>query len=660
MAWWGDAGSWTVRSVRRGVSAVRRSGQVRACALLWRAGRPLSVAVAAFVLVEGAAPVAAMIALGHASGSIPGAVEDGLDSPAAHRLWVTLAVGCVLYGLSLLRRPAEDLLSAASRGQVNAMLQRRLVAAVGTPAGIGHLEDPEVLDRLARVRGELSGYQPADAPMTLAGKAGDRLGGLLACLVLCTFHWWLGVGLLTMWLFVRRPLKRMVAARVSAFRDSVQPLRAGLYHVALSAQPRSAAEIRVFGLGDWLVGRYRELYLEGMAPIWSRIRELNARVALMSLLVLAGYGGACAFLGWEAYQHRIPLTTLTVMLPMLGMSVPVGVFSAADFSLGLMLSGLPDLDELERSLGTADAALPVTALPVTALPGPREEDAVQVPVLPALAGLPRREVRLAGVGFRYPGASDHVLDGLDLVLPAGRSTALVGVNGAGKTTLVTLLARLRDPTSGVISVDGVPLSALPARQWQRQVAVVFQDYTRYPLSARGNVAFGLLGEAPDPQALERAAERAGLAELIASLPRGWDTVLSSGYADGRDLSGGQWQRVALARALYAVERGARILVLDEPTAQLDVRAEAAFYDRFLELTAGVTTLLISHRFASVRRAHAIAVLADGRIAEHGSHDQLMAQDGQYARMFALQAARFTDPPEQARQRAEPTEKGAGR
>lgn len=176
--------------------------------------------------------------------------------------------------------------------------------------------------------------------------------------------------------------------------------------------------------------------------------------------------------------------------------------------------------------------------------------------------------------------------------------------------------------------------------WQRQVAVIYQDFTRYPLSAAQNVALPDLGGEIDQAALAAAARQSGADAVVAGLPSGWQTRLGSGYRDGVDLSGGQWQRIALARALYAVARGARVLVLDEPTAQLDIRAEAAFYDRFLELTAGVTTLVISHRFATVRRADRIAVLDGGRITELGSHAELVAAGGSYAGMFTLQAARF--------------------
>jgi ATP-binding cassette subfamily B protein len=233
-----------------------------------------------------------------------------------------------------------------------------------------------------------------------------------------------------------------------------------------------------------------------------------------------------------------------------------------------------------------------------------------------------------------------VFDRLDLLIPTGSSTAIVGLNGAGKTTLVKLLARLHDPTGGRIRVDGTDLSALDPVAWQRRVAVVFQDFARYPASAADNVGFGAIEHRSDPASLDGAAGRAGIGPLLRSLPAGWDTILSRRYAGGVDLSGGQWQRVALARALMAVEHGARLLVLDEPTAWLDARGEAEFFERFLDITAGLTTVIISHRFSTVRRADRICVLDGGRVTEEGSHDELVAAGQAYAAMFASQAARF--------------------
>jgi ATP-binding cassette subfamily B protein len=189
-------------------------------------------------------------------------------------------------------------------------------------------------------------------------------------------------------------------------------------------------------------------------------------------------------------------------------------------------------------------------------------------------------------------------------------------------------------------VDGTDLRELEDPGWQRQLAVIFQDYVKYELDAAANIGMGAPGRLLDDVALRAAAERAGAAEIIASLPAGLATPLSSRYTGGVDLSGGQWQRIALARALFAVGAGSSVLVLDEPTAQLDVRAEVAFFDRFLELTGGLTTVIISHRFSTVRRADRIAVLEDGRVAEAGTHDELMKAGGRYAELFWLQAHRF--------------------
>ena len=248
------------------------------------------------------------------------------------------------------------------------------------------------------------------------------------------------------------------------------------------------------------------------------------------------------------------------------------------------------------------------------------------------AGLPASEIRFRSVTFAYPHGAP-VLDGFDLTIPAGSSLAIVGQNGAGKTTLAKLLCRFYDPQAGAIEIDGRDVRSLDVAAWRSRLTAVFQDFLRLELPLRDNVA---PAGAPDA-AVASALAAAGAARLA-----GLDTVLARGYDGGTDLSGGQWQRVALARVLCAVTMGAGVVLLDEPTAQLDVRGEAEIFDRLLAATRHCTTILISHRFSTVRHADRICVLEHGHVVELSTHDELMRMDGRYKTMFELQAQRFTD------------------
>jgi ABC-type multidrug transport system fused ATPase/permease subunit len=244
--------------------------------------------------------------------------------------------------------------------------------------------------------------------------------------------------------------------------------------------------------------------------------------------------------------------------------------------------------------------------------------------------MPARAIRFRNLTFAYPGGKP-VLQELDLVIPAGASLAIVGQNGAGKTTLAKLLCRLYDPQAGAIEIDGIDVRQLDLASWRSRLTAVFQDFIRFDLPLRDNVA-----PAGAPAAAVQAALQSAGAADLAPL----DTVLARGYEGGTDLSGGQWQRIALARALCAVHVGKSVVLLDEPTAQLDVRGEAEIFDRVLTASRHCTTILISHRFSTVRHADRICVLEHGKVIELGTHDELMAKGGRYRTMFDLQAQRF--------------------
>jgi ATP-binding cassette, subfamily B, bacterial len=595
----------------------RLSGR-QAWPLLWASSRRLSAGVIAWAALSALVPPLVVAALGFVVGGIPGAVRDGMGSPAGHRLIVALVVAALIYGLSLVLDPIGGALGTAARQRITGGLQARLLNAVAAPPGIAHLEDAQTLDRLARAEGTLTGYFPGDAPVTWAGAIGARASGIIGCAVIAAYIWWLGLLLLVMWLAVRRVLLTSVIKQATDLRGRTTAMRRAWYFTGVGSKARDAKEVRVFGLARFLSARYAGEYTEAIRAGHAGLSALHRRAAACFAVVLAGYALAVWVIADAARTGRLGLRELAIMLPMLAVAMSAGSVSLDDITLAWTLAGLPDADALERDLA-----------PGPELAGAKDPDT-----------MPRDQVRFEGVRFRYPSGTRDVLAGVDLELKAGTSTALVGVNGAGKSTLVSLLARLRDPTGGRITVDGADIRELEAQRWQRVIALMPQEPVRYPVSAYDNVAFGALEHRDDKRGVELAARRAGFDEVVKDLPDGWDTVLARELPGGAELSGGQWQRLALARALFATAHGARVLVLDEPTAALDVLSERRFYERFHEITAGLTTLVISHRFATVRRARTICVLDGGVITERGSHDDLVAAGGTYATMYAVQAAKF--------------------
>jgi ATP-binding cassette subfamily B protein len=377
--------------------------------------------------------------------------------------------------------------------------------------------------------------------------------------------------------------------------------------------------LRLFGLAGWTIERFiaRRTRLHQLQYAATRLRE---RPVIWSLLLVSSANVIVFWLLASALVHnRISLGEAVVYVQS---AIGVSMIAFGGFSWALDGSAAPvaAVLRLEPAMRPAGALAAGSRLP---------------------EGMPGKEIRLQDVSFAYPpvpGASaSPVLEHFDLTIPAGSSLAIVGQNGAGKTTIAKLLCRLYDPQSGAITIDGTDLRDFDLESWRSRVTAVFQDFLRLELPLRENVA---PAGAPDEVVLA-ALTSAGAANL-ASL----DTILARGYTGGTDLSGGQWQRVALARALAAVSLGAGVVLLDEPTAQLDVRGEAEIFDRLLAATRHCTTILISHRFSTVRHADRICVLEHGRVIELGNHDQLMALGGRYRTMFDLQAQRFHQPEEE--------------
>ncbi len=599
--------------------------------LLPVAGRGLVVAIIIANLVAGALPVAFVIATSVVIGRVPGAVAGGLDSPAWDSLVVAFLLAALAFLASQALAPVTVALNAALRRRVDGHLRDQILELTARTTSIAPLEDAGVLDELSETARQFDSdwHTPGQAAGGFLALVA-RYSSLVAFCALLSFaaSWWAGPVVFAATMLFRYG-NRGGLRRFSRVWRTVMPVsRSYGYLRELAMGDVAAKETRVFGINDWLAGRYTDTHWAMFGPVAASRR----RIYFYPYLGYTAIGTAVAALvvvdtGVAAAAGTISLTALALALQATTAAIALGgYYPEADTGSQFGMRAVEALAKLRERIEAYAAAERAAARP------PRTDVDV--------ASLPSRSLHLADVSFTYPGSEHVVLDGLELEIPAGRSTAIVGVNGAGKTTLVKLLTRLYEPTGGAILADSVDVADLDPAAWRRQVSVIFQDFVRFELSAADNIALGAVHAPRDEQAVWDAARRAGIADVFADLPGGLDTPLARAYAGGIDLSGGQWQRIAIARSLYAVAHGARILVLDEPTSALDVRAEVAFFDRFVELTRGVTSLLISHRFSSVRRADHIVVIESGKVAEQGSHAELMAADGHYARLFTLQAERF--------------------
>jgi ATP-binding cassette subfamily B protein len=532
--------------------------------------------------------------------------------------WVLLelasvtALALALRGTGLVR----SLLGARLGVDVNVQI---LEKAVGLD--LSFFENAEFYDKLTRARREASsrpvalvadGFQIVQNLLTLAGYAA----------VLSRFSGWLVLGLLAA--TVPAALSEMRHSKLGfQLRNWRSPeTRRLLYLEYVLANDEHVKEVKLFDLGPHLLGRYRAL----SETFYREDRRLSIRRAAwtqaLSLIGTGAFYGAYVLMATQAARGQLSLGTLTLYIVALrqGQQAFQSVLSGIGnlYEHNLYMSNLFDYLAIASSVGATPGGAAGAPSPPRSLP----------------AGEPRG-LTFENVGFRYPGKDTFALRGLSLRVAPGDSLAIVGQNGAGKTTLVKLLARLYQPTEGRILLDGIDLSDWPIATLRRRISVLFQDFNQYQLSVRENIGLGSIDHLEDTPRIERAAERGGADAVAAALPLGLEARLGTWFEKGSELSGGQWQKIALARAFMREE--ADILVLDEPTAALDAEAEHAVFERFRQLSEGRTTIVISHRFPTVRMARHIIVLDQGTLAEAGSHAELIARGGIYARMFALQA-----------------------
>jgi ABC-type multidrug transport system fused ATPase/permease subunit len=581
---------------------LRQRNEWKFFGVLLKADRGLAVTWWIALILRGALPAAFAVAMG----VLVGVVQRGGGLAAALTL-----VGAVFILLQVLS-PVQQAISANLGDRTAAWLYDRLTDACVRPPGMGHLEDPKLTTDLTVARDFDLGMTgpPLSISMSfIAGGLVEMIGGLTCAAVLFGYAWWAPLLLGGAWLATHWLLRESAVWRDRNTEEVRVAQRDADYAFRLAVDPEPAKELRLFGLAAWVIERFvkRRTLLHTLQYEATRLRE---RPLIWSLLLVAA---ANVLVFWSlaaaAADGRLDLSQ-AVMFAQSAVGASMIAFGGLNWALDGSAAPVAAVLRLDQAM------VPAGALPS----GPR-----------LAAGMPAREIRFRDLSFAYP-SGPMVLDHFDLTIPAGSSLAIVGQNGAGKTTLAKLLCRLYDPQSGAIEVDGVDLREFSLESWRTRVTAVFQDFIRFELPLRDNVA---PAGAPD-ETVRAALESAGAANL-AQL----DTVLARGYEGGTELSGGQWQRIALARALCAVRLGAGLVLLDEPTAHLDVRGEAEIFDRILEVTRRCTTILISHRFSTVRHADRICVLEHGRMIEFGTHDELMALGGRYRTMFDLQAKRFT-------------------
>jgi len=583
----------------------------QALRLVWQANRVATVGLG-FLTIGGALLPATQAWVGKLIvDGVVASIQKGNDPDQVRTVFYYLILELILFllstGINHSRRLIQQLIQLQLANQIRSEIIRKALTL-----DLAFFEHPDFYDRLQNARRE-GGYKPVELINDTFQIVQSMITLISFAALMLRFSPWLVLILLA----------TSIPAFIAETRFSEQGFRLLTrrapetrqinYLSRLLTEDTAAKEIKLFNLGSTLLKRYKTLF----DKFFQEDKSLAVRRALvgfsLGLVATLGFYGSYAWIVWRTVQGMISLGDMTLYL---------SIFRQGQSTFQSILAGIGNI--YENNLFMAHYFEFLELKPQMQIAEPPKK----------LTASLTRGIEFRGVGFRYPESDEWVLRGIDLKILPGEKIALVGHNGAGKTTLVKLLSRLYDPTEGAILIDGTDIRELDPLDLRQKIGVIFQDFVRYHLPVSENIGFGQIEAADRMDKIIDSARKSGADAMIGNLPQGYQTMLGRWFHGGHELSLGQWQRVALARAFM---RDAEILVLDEPTASLDAQTEYEIFQHFKELTDGKMAILISHRFSTVRMADRIVVIERGRVAENGSHEELLRREGIYARLFSMQA-----------------------